>query len=136
MSVLGVVVRTLPAQRAELAARLAALPGCELGPDPGDGRLVIVLESLPGLPAAASMEDIAQWPQVQSLSLVYEHSDPAEDGGDAASNLDFRNWRSSVRDLMRQSAAADASANADANADGQPLSPSEPVRPVQGAGEP
>ncbi|MDO5288948.1 MAG: chaperone NapD [Pseudomonadota bacterium] len=126
MSVLGIVVRTLPAQRAELAARLAALPGCELGPDPGDGRLVAVLESLPGQPAALSMEDIAQWPQVQSLSLVYEHSDPAEDTGDTP-HLDFRHWRSSVRELMRQ-AAADGSAVS--------LSPSEPDRPAQGAGEP
>lgn len=127
MSVLGIVVRTHPAQQAMLAERLAALPGCELGPSPGDGRLVIVLESTPGQPAAAVMGDVARWPEVLSISLVYEHSDPAEDG-DAPMALDYRSWRQNVGTFAREQAAA---------AGGAPLSHlSEPSSAAPGAGEP
>ncbi|MDO5087015.1 MAG: chaperone NapD [Comamonadaceae bacterium] len=126
MSVLGIVVRTHPDQQAMLAERLAALPGCELGPSPGDGRLVIVLESTPGQPAAAVMGDVARWPEVLSISLVYEHSDPAEDEG-APMALDYRSWRQNIGAFARQQEAADRTA---------PLShPSEPMSATSGAGE-
>ena len=127
MSVLGIVVRTLPAQRAKVAARLAALPGCEMGPDPGDGRMVIVLESTEDTPAAVSMDTIARWPEVQSISLVYEHSDPDEDSGNQPYALDYRSWRSNVGAFARQQAAEAAS--------GPTSFPPETIRADQGAGE-
>lgn len=122
MSVLGIVVRTHPTKRTEVAARLAALPGCELGPDPGDGRLVIVLESLPDQPAAATMGDIAQWPEVLSISLIYEHSDPDGDGPSALP-LDYRSWRRNVSNFAREQAAAIPSQT-------------DPISAAPGAGEP
>ena len=60
MSVLGVVVRTHP-QHLVLCCRLQALPGLDLVANPGDGRLVLVLEDQPDRSAAACLGDLAQW---------------------------------------------------------------------------
>lgn len=102
MSVLGVVVRVRPQDRLAITGRLAATPGVDLGPDPGDGRLIAVIESTADTPAAAIMADIAQWPEVHNLSLVFEQSDP--DAGEQPAEFDFRAWRSSVGDFARRQA--------------------------------
>lgn len=104
MSILGIVIRTHPAARQDLAARLTALPGCELGPEAGPGRLVAVLESTPQQPAAAVMGDIAHWPEVLSLSLVYEHTGLDADCTFAQGKFDFRSWRQDVREFAREQA--------------------------------
>ena len=44
MSILGVAVRTRAEDAPEIARRIAALPGADVALDPGDGRLVLVLE--------------------------------------------------------------------------------------------
>ena len=75
MSVLGVIVRARPTDRQSVAERLRALPGADLALDPGDGRMVLVLEDTPGRSAAESLSEIALWPQVLNTSLVYEHSE-------------------------------------------------------------
>ena len=102
MSVLGVVVRVSPAHREAVSQRLARTPGVDLGPDPGDGRLIAVIESTADTPAAAIMADIAQWPAVHNLSLVFEQSDP--DAAEQPAEFDFRAWRSSVGDFARRQA--------------------------------
>lgn len=129
MSILGIVVRTPLVHRLTLKERLAQLPGCELGPDAGDGRLVAVLESVPGHPAAATMGDIAQWPEVHNVSLVFEHSDPDESASTAPA-LDFRGWRQDVGEFARRQAAEDAARAA--ATDYQPV----PMSAPHGAGEP
>jgi nitrate reductase NapAB chaperone NapD len=100
MSILGVIVRTRPAQRRALAARVAALPGVELAVDPGDGRLVLVVEDavVDGrrLAAAATMAEIATWPDTLSTSLVYEHSDDEDAAASTHAAFDFRAWRGSL----------------------------------------
>ncbi|MDO5623647.1 MAG: chaperone NapD [Pseudomonadota bacterium] len=98
MSILGIVVRTLPPRLAALRERLAHTPGVDLGPDPGDGRLVAVIESTADEPAAAIMAAIARWPEVHNLSLVYEHSDADPDTPNA---FDFRAWRQNVGEFAR-----------------------------------
>ncbi|MEO3693175.1 chaperone NapD [Roseateles paludis] len=76
MSVLGVVVRTHPQHLAAVLPRLNALPGLDLVANPGDGRLVLVLEDQPDRSAAACLGDLAQWPELWSTTLVYEYSGP------------------------------------------------------------
>ncbi len=100
MSVLGVVIRVRPQDRLAITGRLVATPGVDLGPDPGDGRLIAVIESTADTPAAAIMADIAQWREVHNLSLVFEQSDP--DAGEQPAEFDFRAWRSSVGDFARR----------------------------------
>lgn len=83
MSILGALVRTRPPQLAEVCRRLQALPGVDVALNPGDGRLVVVLEdgSTPcaavpaeAMTAADTLAHIATWAEVISTSLVYEYS--------------------------------------------------------------
>ena len=102
MSVLGVVIRIRPRDLAAVRQRLASTPGVDPGPDPGDGRLIAVIESTAHTPAAATMADIALWPEVHNLSLVFEQSDP--DAAEAPAEFDFRAWRGAVGDFARRQA--------------------------------
>ena len=96
MSILGVIVRARPEDRAAVSASLSALPGVDVAVDPGDGRFVLVMECTPGQPAAAALAAIAQWPQVLNTSLVYEYTEPG-DGDDALGPAGYSAWRSSLR---------------------------------------
>jgi nitrate reductase NapD len=103
MSILGVIVRTRLADRASVAARLSVTPGVDLALDPGDGRMVLVLENAATQTAAATLAQIAQWPQVLNTSLVYEHAEPG-DGSDALGPAGYSAWRASPGDAFHQSA--------------------------------
>ena len=46
MTVLGVILRTRPADVAVVSARLERLPGTDLVLDPGDGRMVVLIEDI------------------------------------------------------------------------------------------
>lgn len=101
MSILGAVVRTQPERLAELLPRLQALPGVDVALNPGDGRLVLVLEDvvLEGRPhdAAATLADIALWPGVLNTSLVYEYSGPDAPASATGEVSDYRAWRGSLK---------------------------------------
>lgn len=101
MSILGVIVRARQADAPSVARRTASLPGTEVALNPGDGRLVVVIEDAQTADgavraAAATLAAIAQWPEVLDTSLVYEYSGPdAPTGADAAMS-DYRAWRGSL----------------------------------------
>lgn len=97
MSILGVVLRARPQQRDQIAARLATLAGVEIAHEPGDGRWVLVIEDVPGaeLSAAATLGQLATWPDVLGTSLVYEYSGPDAPAPGAAPT-DYRAWRESL----------------------------------------
>ena len=83
-----------------ISSRIASLPGADVSLNPGDGRLVTVIEDaqVAGVihSAAATMAAIALWPEVLNTSLVYEYSGPdAPPLGDAALT-DYRDWRGSL----------------------------------------
>jgi periplasmic nitrate reductase NapD len=106
MSILGTVVRVRPEHLPEVAARLGALPGVDLALNPGDGRLVAVIEdtlSSDGttVSAAGTLAAIAQWPLVLNTSLVYEYSGPDSPAPDSAQAGDYRAWRGSLGDRSR-----------------------------------
>lgn len=106
MSILGAVVRVRPEHLSEVAPRLGALPGVDLALNPGDGRLVAVIEDAAGpdgqtLSAAGTLAAIAQWPEVLNTSLVYEYSGPDSPAPDSAKDGDYRAWRGSLNERAR-----------------------------------
>lgn len=108
MSILGTVVRVRPEDRATVTARLGGLPGTDLALDPGDGRLVVLIEDTAAGPdgveppsAAAVLARIATWPEVLGASLVYEYSGPDAPAPADAAGSDYRAWRSSLDTLAQ-----------------------------------
>lgn len=97
MSILGAVVRLRPEHLGVVVPRLVDMPGVDLALNPGDGRLVLVIEDtlVEGTThgAAATLAAIAQWPDVLNTSLVYEYSGPDAPAPDDASVADYRAWR-------------------------------------------
>ena len=93
MSVLGAAVRARPENLEPLLRSLQAQPGVDVALNPGDGRLVLVLEDAEQ-PAAAAPAAIALRPEVLSVSLVYEYSGPDAPAPDTGT--DYRAWRGSL----------------------------------------
>jgi nitrate reductase NapAB chaperone NapD len=101
VSILGAVVRTDPARVDALAARLARLPGVDVAANPGDGRLVVVLEDTAediaaagtGDSAAARFGRIVTWPEVLWASLAYEYSGPDAPPPESSAANNFQDWR-------------------------------------------
>lgn len=103
MSILGAVVRLRPQHLGVVAGRLGAMPGVDLALNPGDGRLVLVIEDAQAdgttHAAAATLAAIALWPEVLNTSLVYEYSGPDAGGAEPAGVGDYRDWRGSLKDF-------------------------------------
>lgn len=100
LSILGVVVRVRPENIPPVVERLSTLPGADVSLNPGDGRLVMVIEDaeVSGVvhSAAATMAAIALWPDVLNTSLVYEYSGPDAPPLGEAELKDYRDWRGSL----------------------------------------
>jgi len=107
VSILGAVVRVRPQHRVDVVSRASALPGVDVALDPGDGRLVVVLEDaeVDGTvhSAAATLAAIAMWPEVLNTSLVYEYSGPDAPPAGSGAVEDYRAWRGSLKDWAGQS---------------------------------
>jgi nitrate reductase NapAB chaperone NapD len=107
VSILGAIIRTRIGNVADVAQRLQGCAGVDLALNPGDGRLVIVLEDSdaagsPGTTAAAQLAAIALWPEVLGTSLVYEYSGPDSPAPEGAEGVDFKAWRRSLAELAGQ----------------------------------
>lgn len=110
MSILGAVVRLRPEHLPAIVSRLAGLPGVDLALNPGDGRLVLVIEDVEASgsvhSAPATLAAIAGWPEVLNTSLVYEYSGPDAPPANAGSVSDYRAWRGSLKDWADPQVAA------------------------------
>jgi periplasmic nitrate reductase NapD len=91
MSILGVIVRTRPGDLAAVRQELSTRPGVDIAADPGDGRVVIVIEDTATTVAAALLGEIATWKTVLNTSLVYEYSGPDSPPPDGVEG--FIDWR-------------------------------------------
>jgi len=100
MSILGVVLRVPAAAVAEVQAQLLPLRGVDVTHNPGDGRLVLVIEDVAERSAAATLGEIAQMPQVWSSTLVYEYSGPDAPAPEAHQS-GFQDWRRDLSELDR-----------------------------------
>jgi nitrate reductase NapAB chaperone NapD len=100
MSILGVVLRVRPEAIGTLREQLTDQPGLDVALDPGDGRMVLVLEDLPDasppVVAADWLGRIAGWPDVLGTSLVYEYSGPDSPAPAGSEDMDYRAWRQSL----------------------------------------
>lgn len=94
MSLLGAVLRTKPADLPAVLQRLQSLPGATVGANPGDGRLVLVVEDAE-VDAASALAAITAWPEALNVSLVYEYSGPDDPPAEGAVD-DYRAWRGSL----------------------------------------
>lgn len=90
MSILGVVARTLPRHLDALLPRLGTLAGLEITANPGDGRLVLVIEDSAEHSAAALLGELARWPELVSTTLVYEYSGPDAPAPEGHARADWR----------------------------------------------
>ena len=101
MSILGTVLRVIPAQLPQVLAQLAPLAGVDIALNPGDGRVVLILEDTATTPAAQTFAAIALLPGVLNASLVYEYSGP--DAPTAASSDAFdtryQSWRTTLSQM-------------------------------------
>jgi len=108
MSILGAIIRTRIGNVADVAQQLQGCAGVDLALNPGDGRLVIVLEDceVDGLvkTAAEQLAAIALWPDVLNTSLVYEYSGPDSPAPAGAEGVDFKAWRRSLAEIAGQPA--------------------------------
>lgn len=107
MSILGTVVRTRPEHLHQVVEQLSAMPGLDVALNPGDGRLVVVIEDSLGFTAAQSMASMALIPEILNTSLVYEHTEDVQ--SHAADGSEFQSWRSTLTE-MAHGAPAGASA--------------------------
>lgn len=95
LTILGVIVRTRPGATEEVRAKLRARPGVDIAADPGDGRLILVIDDCEAHSAPATLGELATWPNVINTSLVYEYSGP--DSPPAGPALDaYQDWRAGL----------------------------------------
>lgn len=113
MSILGAVVRIRPEHLQAVLPRAQSLPGVDVALNPGDGRLVMVIEDAEreGVvhAAAATLAAIALWPEVLNTSLVYEYSGPDAPPAGSGAVEDYRAWRGSLKDWATPAAARSGS---------------------------
>ena len=75
MNISGAIVYAAPRQADSVRAHLAALPGVEIHTETGDGRFIITVEEVPGVPAADSVMRLHQLEGVLSAAMVYQYCD-------------------------------------------------------------
>jgi nitrate reductase NapD len=85
MNISGAIVYAAPRQFDSVRARLAALPGVEIHTETGDGRFIITVEEIPGVPAADTVMRLHQLEGVLSAAMVYQYCDDKLQGEEAQS---------------------------------------------------
>lgn len=80
MNICGVLVHTLPARTAEVAAALQRIPGGELHGSAEDGRLIVTVEDTASTAAVDGLAAIHALPGVVAAALVYHHFEPGHHG--------------------------------------------------------
>ena len=101
MSILGVVLRVLPEQLTSVTETLQPTPGLDIALNPGDGRLVLILEDTAERAAAQTFATIALLPGVLNASLVYEYSGPDVPHTESAQDFDtrYQSWRTTLSQM-------------------------------------
>jgi periplasmic nitrate reductase NapD len=110
MSILGVVLRVRLDHVAQVAEKLAGMPGVDTVANRGDGRIALVIEDTgeSDVPtAAATLGAMSAWPEVLNASLVYEYSGPDAPAPEAAVPA-FQAWRDQLSDISAAGRVADA----------------------------
>jgi nitrate reductase NapD len=102
MSILGCVVRMKSEHLPAMVALLQGTGGVDVAMNPGDGRLILILEDTATTQAAQTFAAISLFPQVLSASLVYEYSGPDVTHADKAdSHTRYQSWRTTLTELAK-----------------------------------
>lgn len=73
----GLVVHTVPAHTDTVRAMVTQIPLAQIHADPGDGRLVVTLETTSTARTLDYIDAIRALPGVASVAMVYQHAEPA-----------------------------------------------------------
>ncbi len=102
MSILGCVLRIKVEKLPHVMALLTSTEGVDVAMNPGDGRLVLVLEDTQTTGAAQTFAAISLFPEVLSASLVYEYSGPDVVNIDADDdNTRYQSWRTTMAQMAK-----------------------------------
>ncbi len=102
MSILGCVLRIKVDKLPHVMALLTSTEGVDVAMNPGDGRLVLVLEDTQTTGAAQTFAAISLFPEVLSASLVYEYSGPDVVNIDADDdNTRYQSWRTTMAQMAK-----------------------------------
>lgn len=102
MSILGCVLRVKADHLPQVLAVLSTTEGVDVAMNPGDGRLVLILEDTQTTGAAQTFAAISLFPQVLSASLVYEYSGPDVNNIDAnEDNTRYQSWRTTMAQMAK-----------------------------------
>ena len=102
MSILGCVLRIKVDKLPYMITILTGTEGVDVAMNPGDGRLVLILEDTQTTGAAQTFAAISLFPEVLSASLVYEYSGPdvvsinADDD-----NTRYQSWRTTMAQMAK-----------------------------------
>ena len=102
MSILGCVLRIKVDKLPHVMALLTSTEGVDVAMNPGDGRLVLILEDTQTTGAAQTFAAISLFPEVLSASLVYEYSGPDVVNIDADDdNTRYQSWRTTMAQMAK-----------------------------------
>jgi nitrate reductase NapAB chaperone NapD len=102
MSILGSVLRVKAEKLPQILSALNTTEGVDVAVNPGDGRLVLILEDTQTSGAAQTFAAISLFPEVLSASLVYEYSGPDVVNVDAdEDNTRYQSWRTTMAQMAK-----------------------------------
>ena len=86
----------------QILSVLNTTEGVDVAMNPGDGRLVLILEDTQTTGAAQTFAAISLFPEVLSASLVYEYSGPDVVNVDAdEDNTRYQSWRTTMAQMAK-----------------------------------
>lgn len=102
MSILGCVLRVKAEKLPQVLATLTTTAGVDVAMNPGDGRLVLIVEDTQTTGAAQTFAAISLFPEVLSASLVYEYSGPDVAHADTdEDNTRYQSWRTTMAQMAK-----------------------------------
>lgn len=102
MSILGCVLRVKAEKLPQVLATLTTTAGVDVAMNPGDGRLVLIVEDTETTGAAQTFAAISLFPEVLSASLVYEYSGPDVTHVHAdEDNTRYQSWRTTMAQMAK-----------------------------------
>ena len=102
MSIIGCVLGVNVEKLHQILSVLNTTEGVDVAMNPGDGRLVLILEDTQTTGAAQTFAAISLFPEVLSASLVYEYSGPDVVNVDAdEDNTRYQSWRTTMAQMAK-----------------------------------
>jgi len=85
VNISSAIIYAVPRRADIVRALLTALPGVEIHAETKDGRFIVTVEDLPGIPAADTVMRLHQLENVLYAAMVCEHTDDETRNGEEPS---------------------------------------------------